>query len=47
MKKVCIIACSLLVAATLALGIVSSASMDAPPQEAVSLCDLEHGRVSY
>lgn len=46
MKKVCIIACSLLVAATLALGIVSSASMDAP-QEAVSLCDLEHGRVSY
>lgn len=46
MKKVCIIVCSVLVAATLALGIVSSTSVNVP-QEAVTLCDLEHGRVSY
>ena len=46
MKKVCIIACSLLVAATLALGIVSSASMNVP-EEAVTLCDMDYDRVSY
>lgn len=46
MKKVCIIVCSLLMAAALALGIVSSASVYVP-QEEVTLCDLDHGRVSY
>ena len=46
MKKVCIIACSLLMAATLALGIVSSSSVNVP-QEAVTLCDMEYGRVSF
>lgn len=45
MKKVCIIACSLLVAATMALGIVTPSKN--PPQESVTLCDLDHGRVSY
>lgn len=45
MKKICVIACSLLVAATLALGIVSS-SVNVP-QEDVSLCDMAPGRVSF
>ena len=45
MKKVCIIACSLLVAATLALGIVSSAVN--VPHEEISLCDMAPGRVSF
>ena len=46
MKKVCIIACSLLVAATLALGIVSSASMNVP-EESITLCDMDYDLVSY
>jgi hypothetical protein len=46
MKKVCIIACSLLMAAALALGIVSSSSVNVP-QEEVTLCDMEYGRVSF
>lgn len=46
MKKVCIIACSLLMAATLALGVVASSSVNTPDVP-VALCDLEHGRVSY
>lgn len=46
MKKVCIIACSLLMAAALTLGIVSSSSMNVP-QDPMTLCDMEHGRVSF
>ena len=46
MKKVCIVACSLLMAAMLALGIVSSSSVNVP-QEAVTLCDLDYVRVTY
>lgn len=46
MKKFCIIACSLLMAATLVLGIVSSSSVNVP-QDAMTLCDMEHGRVSF
>ena len=46
MKKVCIIACSLLVAATLALGIVSPASMNVP-QEPMTLCDMDYGYVCF
>lgn len=46
MKKVCIIACSLLMVGTLALGVASTTSKDTP-QEFVTLCDLDHGRVCY
>lgn len=46
MKKICIIVCSVLVAATLALCVVSSTSVNAI-QEEVTLCDMEFGRVSY
>lgn len=45
MKKVCIIACSLLMAATLTLGIVSSVVN--VPQEDITLCDMAPGRVSF
>ena len=46
MKKACILVCSLLVAVTLAFGIVSSSAVNVP-QEAVTLCDLDYGRVSF
>ena len=44
MKKLCIVACSLLVAASLALGVVSS-GIENVPQEA-ALCDMDYEYVS-
>ena len=46
MKKVCIIACSLLVVVTLALGITYTVSMELA-DNTVTLCDMDYDRVSY
>lgn len=46
MKKVCIIACSLLVALTLALGVTSTTSMEIQ-EESITLCDMDYDLVSY
>ena len=46
MKKVCIIVCSLLMAATLALGIATTASLNIP-EESITLCDMDYDLVSY
>ena len=46
MKKLCIIACSLLVAAALMLGIISPSSVN-EPKEVITLCDLDYVRVTY
>lgn len=46
MKKVCIIACSLLMAAALALGIASPVSTNIP-QEALTLCDMDYGYIGF
>lgn len=45
MKKICIITCSLLMAIALTLGMVAS-SVNVP-QEEITLCDMEYGRVSF
>lgn len=46
MKKICIITCSLLMAAALTLGVVSPSFVTIPKEE-TTLCDMEHGRVSF
>lgn len=46
MKNFCIIACSLLMAAALTMGIVSSSSVTVPKEE-TTLCDLDYVRVSF
>lgn len=46
MKKVCIIICSLLLTASLALGFVSTFTVE-ESAKTLAECDLEHGRVSY
>ena len=46
MKKVCIIACSLLLAATLALGIASPVSTNIR-KDALTLCDMDYGYIGF
>lgn len=46
MKKLCVIACSLLVAAALAFGVASTAVAEIP-QEPITMCDMDYDFVSY
>ena len=46
MKKLCIIICSLLLAATIAVGTVADNVTNECPTD-ISLCDLPYGRTSF
>lgn len=46
MKKICVVTCSLLIAATLFFGFTSTKVAEAP-QESITLCDMDYDFVSY